>query len=243
MVIYPAIDLRAGRVVRLDQGDYARETRYSDDPLGVARGFAREGATWLHVVDLDAAREGRFLHLDLVSSLAADSGLRVQCGGGVRHLADVEGLFDAGVSRVVVGSVAVAQPERVLDWIARFGSERVCVALDTRADAQGVFRLPVKGWTETTELGLFDLVDRYAREGDLRHLLCTDIARDGMLVGPNLELYRALTARHPRVQVQVSGGVRDSADAVAARAMGAGGLIVGKALLTGRVTLTELLEC
>jgi phosphoribosylformimino-5-aminoimidazole carboxamide ribotide isomerase len=241
--LYPALDLRGGRVVRLDQGDYARETRYADDALALAREYAAHGARWLHVVDLDAARFGRFMHLDLVASLALDSGLSVQAGGGVRNADDIEQLLDAGVARVVIGSVAVKQPDLAAAWIADYGSERICVALDTRMDADGTCRLPVKGWTEDTGLTLFDLVERLRAASPLRHVLCTDIARDGMLVGPNVALYRELAERHPGLAVQASGGVRDAADVKAVRAAGARGVVVGKALLEQRVTVRELVAC
>jgi phosphoribosylformimino-5-aminoimidazole carboxamide ribotide isomerase len=243
MTIYPAIDLREGVAVRLAQGDYERQTRYATDPVVLAEGYRDAGATWLHVVDLDAARSGRAQNLECVRALARIDRLRVQAGGGVRSDSDVETLLDAGVTCVVVGSLAVREPERVMEWLARFGSERICVALDTRADPAGRWRLPVAGWTEGTDAILDGLLERYVGASALRHVLCTDIARDGMLAGPNVELYRDLSARYPTIAFQASGGVRDAADIAALRDAGAAGAIVGKALLDGRVGLAELLEC
>jgi phosphoribosylformimino-5-aminoimidazole carboxamide ribotide isomerase len=241
-ILYPAIDLREGRVVRLEKGDYDRETRYDADPLTVATRYADAGAAWLHVVDLDAARLGRFTQFPLVQQLAASGRLQVQAGGGVRSRDDVRALLDAGVARVVVGSVSVKQPEQVAAWIAEFGADRICVALDTRANATGVFELPVAGWTHASGVPLLRLLDYYAGAG-ARHALCTDIERDGTLGGPNVGLYRLVCAKYPALAVQASGGVRDVADVVAARDAGCGGAIVGKALLDGRVTLPELLAC
>ncbi len=243
MIVYPAIDLRGGRVVRLRQGDYAAETRYADDPLAVARRYREAGAMWIHVVDLDAARDGAMRHRETIAAIARDTGLAVQAGGGVRAESDVEALLAAGVARVVIGSLAVREPARVAGWIGRFGAERICVALDTRADAAGRWWLPVAGWTEDSGVELDVLVARYAGLAAIRHVLVTDIARDGMLSGPSLDLYRALAARWPALAIQASGGFRNPADVVAARDAGCAGAIVGKALLDGTVGLEELLRC
>ena len=240
--VYPAIDVREGRVVRLRQGDYAEETRYGDEPLAFATRYADAGARWLHLVDLDAAKAGGYTLQALLRDIAATTSLRVQTGGGVRSRDDVAALLDGGASRVVIGSLAVRDPASVLAWIDEFGSERITVALDTRRDADGVWRLPVHGWTETASETLNDLLRRYA-DGGLKHLLCTDIDRDGMLSGPNIGLYRDVCAAHPSLQLQASGGVRDVADVIAARTAGCSGAVLGKALLEGRLSLAEALAC
>lgn len=241
-IVYPALDIRDGRVVRLAQGDYARETHYGDDPLPRAQAFADAGAGWMHLVDLDAARAGGYTLAPLLSQIRAQTGLQVQTGGGVRSRADVQRMLDAGAARVVIGSLAVRDRESVLEWLAEFGAERITVALDTRQDAQGVWRLPVLGWTETSALTLEALAAEYAAAG-LKHLLCTDIARDGMLSGPNLALYAYLRQIAPGVDVQASGGIRDAADVRAACEAGCAGAVLGKALLEGRLTLDEALAC
>lgn len=240
--VYPAIDVRDGRVVRLAQGDYARETRYDGAPLDVAARYARQGAAWLHLVDLDAARAGGYTLLPLLQALARDTSLKVQTGGGVRERDDVARLLDAGAQRVVIGSLAVRAPGTVLAWLSEFGSERITVALDTRRDEDGVWRLPVHGWTETASETLEVLATRYAEAG-LRHLLCTDIARDGMLSGPNLDLYAYLRATVPTLAVQASGGVSAVADVSGARDAGCAGIVLGRALLEGRFTLPDALAC
>jgi len=239
--VYPALDIREGRVVRLAQGDYARETRYGDDPLPRAQGFLAAGAQWMHLVDLDAARLGGYTLAPLLAAIAA-TGLKVQTGGGVRSRDDVARLLDAGAARVVIGSLAVRDSGAVLAWLEEFGGDRITVALDSRQDAEGLWRLPVHGWTETAADTLDTLAQRYAEAG-LRHLLCTDIARDGMLSGPNVALYAHLRALAPSLQVQVSGGVRDLADVAAARASGCSGVVLGKALLEGRLVLEDALAC
>lgn len=240
--VYPAIDVRAGKVVRLRQGDYADETRYGDDPLAFALRYAEAGAAWLHLVDLDAAKAGGYTLQPLLRDLRARTGLQVQTGGGVRSEADVAALLEAGAARVVVGSLAVTAPDTVMGWLATFGSERITVALDARQDEMGTWRLPVHGWTQLAAETLDALLARYADAG-LLHLLCTDIARDGMLAGPNIDLYRRLCVAHPGVRVQASGGVRDAADVAAARAAGCAGAVLGKALLDGRLSLVEALAC
>ncbi len=241
MIVYPALDLRAGRVVRIEQGDFARETRYERDPADVADDYARDGAQWLHVVDLEAARLGRFLEHDTLIRIAVGSRLSVQAGGGVRSGGDVEMLLDAGAERVVVGSAAVRQPELVASWLAQYGSEKICVALDTRPDDHGHLRLPVGGWQQETRFTLFELIDRFNRFATLKHLLCTDIVRDGQLAGPNLELYAQLRERYPQIEVQAAGGVRSGDDVTQLAALGVSGVVIGKALMARQAHLPELL--
>ena len=252
-IVYPAIDVRDGRVVRLRQGDYAQETRYPPDPLALAKRYADAGAQWLHLVDLDAARSGGYalagsgtrdpgVGASLLASIKSTTSLRVQSGGGVRCEDDVEAILGAGADRVVVGSLAVREPDRVIGWLRRFGVERITIALDTRQSSDGRWLLPSHGWTEASETDLAPLLAKYAGHG-LRHALCTDIARDGMLSGPNLDLYRSLRKIAPGLALQASGGVRDVGDVIAARAAGCAGVVLGKALLDGRMELAAALTC
>ncbi len=238
--VIPAIDLRGGHVVRLRQGDYARQTTYASDPRALARRYADAGARWLHLVDLDGARSGQLDNLGVIAAIAAD-GMAIQAGGGVREEADLQRLFDAGVQRVVVGSVAMRDSARVADWLAKFGAERLTLALDTR-HADGRWVLPSAGWTEVEACTLDELAPWYAARG-ARQLLCTDIDRDGMLAGFNLDLYRHLAASVPQLAVQASGGVRSLEDIRAARDAGAKAVILGRALLEGRFTVAQALAC
>ncbi len=239
--VMPAMDLRGGQVVRLVQGDYGRETRYGHDPETLAVAYAAAGARWLHLVDLDGARDGGYGARRLLDALRHDGRLSVQTGGGVRNEADVRTLLDAGAARVVIGSLAVREPALVAGWIGRFGADHITVALDTRLDG-GVWRLPVHGWTETGDRQLFPVLDGFLSAG-LKHLLCTDIARDGMLSGPNVALYRAVLAAAPGVALQASGGIRDLADIRAVRDAGCSGVVIGKAVLDGHLDLIEALAC
>lgn len=236
--IIPAIDLRAGRVVRLFQGDYARQTDYAVTPQQLAESHHRAGARWLHVVDLDGAREGTQVNLAVIADLAG-RGFQVQAGGGIRDETGLRRLLDAGVARVVVGSLAVREPERVLGWLRHYGPERITLALDTRW-REGAWRLASAGWTAEESLSLDDLGPRYVAAG-ARHVLCTDIDRDGTLAGPNLALYAHLREVFPAWRVQASGGVRNLDDVRAVRATGSAGVILGRALLEGHLPLAEAL--
>ena len=240
--IIPAIDVRDGRVVRLAQGDYARETRFADDPVDLARAWAAQGARWLHLVDLDAARDGGYTLQSLLARIGTASGLRVQTGGGIRNEAQVEALLNGGAARVVVGTMAAREPERVAGWIRRFGTECLVLALDARGCGDGDWRVQSEGWTGGAGASLAELLAFYAQSG-ARHVLCTDVSRDGMLCGFNLALYRDIAGRFPGLRLQASGGVRDLGDLRGARASGAGGAILGRALLEGRLDLAEALAC
>lgn len=240
MTLYPAIDVRNDCVVRLRQGDYARETRYADAPLAVAQRYFAQGAQWVHLVDLDAARNGGYSLQPLLRAIRQSTTLRVQTGGGVRCERDVQALIDAGADRVVVGSLAVEEPERVCGWLQRFGAECITIALDARRDDRGEWRVPSRGWTVEGSVPLQVLLRTFASAG-LRHLLCTDIARDGMLSGPNTELYRDILNSFPSVELQASGGIRDSNDVLAVRDVKCSGAVLGKALLDGRFVLDEAL--
>jgi phosphoribosylformimino-5-aminoimidazole carboxamide ribotide isomerase len=242
MIIYPAIDLRGGRVVRLTEGRFDQEKSYGDDPVAVARGFAADGAAWLHVVDLDGAKDPAQRQVALVERLARDSGLRVQTGGGIRDGAQVAALLAAGVQRVIVGSLAVKQPDLVRGWLERHGPEQIILAPDVRLDAAGVPRIAAAGWQESTGVELDGFIAGYLAAG-LRHILCTDISRDGKLTGPNTALYAGLVARFPALQIQASGGVSSLEDLRALQATGAAGAIVGRALYEKKFSLPEALAC
>lgn len=241
-IVMPAIDVRNSCVVRLRQGDYARQTEYVESPLALAQRYADAGAHWLHLVDLDAARAGGYTLQPLLAQLRTSTSLRIQTGGGIRCEADVDALLELGVERVVVGTTAVREPVRVTDWLRSYGSERITLALDVRRDGFDNWRLPVAGWTESSSERLDDLLQRYCDAG-LKHLLCTDIARDGMLCGFNLELYRWLARRWPQLCLQASGGVRNIDDVRAARDAGASAAILGRALLEGHFEFAEAHAC
>ncbi len=243
MELIPAIDLRGGQVVRLLHGDFAAETQYAVTPGTLYARYADWGATTLHVVDLDGARDGTSGNLGIIESLASSGRMKLQVGGGVRSEATLQRLLELGVNRVVVGSLAVTAPDSVAQWLQRHGAEHLTLALDIRLDgavnAGGTPWITTHGWKENSTLSLWDAVARYEQAG-LRHVLCTDVARDGALAGPNLELYAEAVRRFPGIAWQASGGVRDAADLAALREVGVAGTVSGKALLEGRMTREEL---
>jgi phosphoribosylformimino-5-aminoimidazole carboxamide ribotide isomerase len=240
MIIYPAIDLRGGRVVRLTEGKFDQEKTYGTDPLAVAREFKAAGATWLHVVDLDGAKDPTKRQTALVEKLARDSGLLVQTGGGIRDEAQITALLAAGAQRVIVGSLAAKQPELVRGWLRRFGPTHIILSPDVRLDDAGTPRVAATGWQESTGLALADFLDRFLPAG-LIHILCTDISRDGKLTGPNTALYAQLVQQFPGLQIQASGGVSSLDDLRGLRPTGCAGAIVGRALYEKKFTLQEAL--
>ena len=239
MLLVPAIDLRHGRCVRLHQGDFNAETRYEQEPHELLLRYRSLGASWLHVVDLDGAKDGVLANRAVIVALASQRAVRLQVGGGVRSAAVIDDLLRQGVARVVVGSAAVERPEEVAGWLARFGAERICLALDVRMDSGGMPRVRTRGWTEGTALTLWEAVRQFPR-GSVQHVLCTDIAHDGALSGPNLELYRSALSRCPQLAWQASGGVRNAADLRALARIGVAAAVSGKALLEERITPEEL---
>ncbi|MGH8148704.1 MAG: HisA/HisF-related TIM barrel protein [Steroidobacteraceae bacterium] len=239
MLLIPAIDLRHGRCVRLYQGDFAAETRYAPEPRELLLRYRALGASWLHVVDLDGARDGALANRAVIASLAAERALNLQVGGGVRSAEALDDLLRHGIERAVVGSAAVERPAEVAGWLQRFGPEHVCLAFDVRLDTEGEPRVRTRGWTEGGSVRLWDAIEPYRAHG-LRHVLCTDIGRDGALTGPNLGLYREALRRFPELTWQASGGVRHAADLAALAALGVQAAVSGKALLEERMTAEEL---
>jgi phosphoribosylformimino-5-aminoimidazole carboxamide ribotide isomerase len=239
MLLIPAIDLRQGRCVRLFQGDFAAETRSEHEPHELLIRYRGLGATWLHVVDLDGAKDGALANRSIIVALASQRAVRIQVGGGVRSPATIDDLLRQGVSRVVVGSTAVEQPDVVTEWLVRYGPDRICLAFDVRLDAAGVPRVRTRGWTEGTAISLWDAIARFPADR-IKHVLCTDIERDGALTGPNIELYDQAQSRFPHLAWQASGGIRDAADLTALARTGVAGAVSGKALLEERITSEEL---
>jgi phosphoribosylformimino-5-aminoimidazole carboxamide ribotide isomerase len=232
MEVIPAIDLRAGRCVRLHQGDFERETVFSDDPVAMALQWQAQGGTRLHVVDLDGAASGEPTHLGVISDIVSALEVPVQVGGGIRSVATATAWLEAGVERVVIGTAAVRDPDMVAEVCRDHGSERVVVSVDAR---DGMVAL--QGWTEASQVSVLDLAHRMADLGIVR-LLYTDIARDGMLTGPDLAT-NAKLVEETGMAILASGGVSSVGDVRQLVATGVEGVIVGRALYTGAVILPE----
>jgi phosphoribosylformimino-5-aminoimidazole carboxamide ribotide isomerase len=238
MEVIPAIDLLAGGIVRLFQGDFDRVTEYAENPLELARRYAGIGAKRLHVVDLDGAKTGRPGNLPVISDLA-ESGMEIQAGGGVRTISRLARFLAAGASRVIVGSIAVKEPEHVSDWIEEVGPERIILAFDVRLDENGLPEVLTHGWTRGSGELLWPLVEYFLGKGAIE-FLCTDISKDGTLRGPNIDLYRTCTDRYPEAEFIASGGISCAADLHALDATGVARAVTGKALLDGRLTVEEI---
>ena len=235
MILYPAIDLIDGRCVRLSQGDFARETVYAEDPAAAIARFATEGAAWAHIVDLDGAKAKEPRQHALLATLANSAKLKLQVAGGVRTPAHVATLLNAGVSRVVVGSLAVNDPPAFTALLDQFGPEKLTLALDVRLSGKHAM-VATHGWTEGSGQTLDHVLRQFPA---VHHLLVTDIGRDGMLTGPNLPLIEAIADTWPTVALQASGGVAKLHDFGHLKQAGAAGAIVGKALWEGRFTVKQ----
>ncbi len=241
MILYPAIDLINGECVRLAQGRFDAVTRYDTDPFKRLATFNEAGAVWVHIVDLDGAKAGAPRQHELIGRLACASKASIQTGGGVRTRQHVQTLLDAGVSAVVVGSAAVKNPEEVRGWLQDFGKHQITLALDVLPTSDGGFDAALHGWVEGSGISLWDVLDYYP-EGVAERILVTDVSRDGMLQGPNMDLMQALRDRRPDLQIEASGGVRSVEDLRALNEIGTYGAIVGKAIYEGLIDLKEALD-
>ena len=239
MELIPAIDLKDGRCVRLVRGDFAAETRYPVTAQVLYDRYAAVGARHLHLVDLDGARDGVPAHIEAIEALGRLGLLRLQVGGGLRTRAALERMLTQGIARVVVGSLAVTDPPLVAAWLQEFGPESVVLAFDVRLDASGTPRIATHGWARQSPVALWEALDGFLHTG-LRHVLCTDVNRDGSLAGPNTGLYAEAVARFPTIAWQASGGIRDTADLRALAATGAAAAVTGRALLEERFQASEL---
>ena len=239
MQIYPAIDLREGKCVRLSQGDFTRSTVYDDDPVAVARKFLADGAHWLHLVDLDGAKDPTCRQSKLIIKLIASSPLKIQTGGGVRSKGDVEDLLALGASRVIIGSLTIKQPDVVMRILDAYGPDRIVLALDVRSRKEDHL-VATDGWQATSSQRVADVIKHYGKRA--HHVLCTDICRDGGLAGPNIDLYRSLRHAAPDLQIQASGGVGTLEDLALLRQAGVAAVVVGKALYERRFTFAQALE-
>ncbi|MFD2180036.1 1-(5-phosphoribosyl)-5-[(5-phosphoribosylamino)methylideneamino]imidazole-4-carboxamide isomerase [Veronia pacifica] len=241
-MIIPALDLIDGQVVRLYQGDYGQKTEYKVDPADQFNLYHQAGADWLHLVDLTGAKDTSARQIDIITRLIDSTPAKIQIGGGVRKESDVVELLRAGAKRVVIGSTSVKEPSQVKRWMEKYGPEHIVLALDININEDGERLVAVSGWQETSSLTLEAMVEDFSSVG-LKHVLCTDISRDGTLAGSNVDLYRDICRAYPDVQFQSSGGIGSLADIEALKGTGVSGVIVGRALLDGKFTAEEAFAC
>ena len=241
-MMIPAIDLINGQVVRLFQGDYQQKTNYQTTVQERQQAYGDAGATVMHFVDLDGAKDSTKRQLSTLKTVMNHKDMIIQVGGGVRCEEDVKQLLDLGVNRVVIGSLAIKQPELVLEWLGTYGGEKIVLALDIKIDKNGNKTLPTHGWIEDSGVNLEDLLDAYIAAG-IKHVLCTDISKDGTLSGSNVDLYIELCAKYPSIAWQASGGIGSLDDIKALIPTGVSGVILGRSLLEGKFTLEEAIAC
>ncbi len=231
--IIPAIDLIGGDCVRLVKGDYEQKTVYSKDPVEVAKVFQDTGIRRLHLVDLDGAKTGKIINLSILESIASQTSLMIDFGGGITSDEDMNAVYNAGADIATIGSVAIKEPEKFLEWIAKYSSARMLLAADVKNDL-----LAIAGWQEITSRNIFDYLQQYSQPG--LQLFCTDIHKDGRLAGPSFDLYERLVISFPEMKIIASGGVTDIEDIAKLEKIGCSGVIIGKALYEGRITLKQL---
>ncbi|MFT6194622.1 MAG: phosphoribosylformimino-5-aminoimidazole carboxamide ribotide isomerase [Cognaticolwellia sp.] len=241
-MMIPAIDLIDGEVVRLFQGDYQQKTNYQYTAKERQNAYAKAGATVMHFVDLDGAKDSNKRQLTLLASLVKHDSMIIQVGGGVRCKEDVQQLLHLGADRIVIGSLAIKEPALVQTWLTEFGGERIVLALDVKIDAMGNKTLPTHGWIKDSGVNLEALLDDYIAAG-LIHVLCTDISKDGTLTGSNVALYQELCQQYPSIKWQASGGIGSLDDIKALIPTGVDGVILGRSLLEDKFTLEEAIAC
>ncbi len=232
--IIPAIDLIDGKCVRLTQGDYQQKTIYNENPLEVAQQFMDAGLTRLHLVDLDGAKAKKVVNWKVLELLASRTSLHIDFGGGVQSGNDLKIAFDSGAKQVTGGSIAVRQPDLFESWIKEYGNEAIILGADAKNE-----KIAVSGWEEDTTLWVYDFIQQYSDKG-IRYTISTDVAKDGLLQGPSFDLYKNIQDKTPEVNIIASGGVSNLADIEKLAEMNLFGVIVGKAIYEGRVTLADL---
>lgn len=234
MLVIPAIDIYDGRCVRLRQGDYAQQTVYAESPKTVAQQFADAGLKFLHIVDLQGAKEKKLVNLESIRQILTVPQIEIEVGGGIRTTEDIESLLDLGVKRIVIGSVAVKSPDLAQYWLQKFGSEKIIIGIDVKNES-----VAISGWMEDSKREpvqfMFDLIQRGAAS-----FICTDISRDGMLAGVNDDFYRRLTSAFPSIAIIASGGISSAADIAKLTKTNVAGAVIGKAIYENKFSLQEL---
>jgi phosphoribosylformimino-5-aminoimidazole carboxamide ribotide isomerase len=234
MEIIPAIDIIDGKCVRLTQGDYSQKKIYNEHPLEVAKQFEDAGLERLHLVDLDGAKAGTVKNWRVLETIAGKTSLVIDFGGGIKSEKDVQIVFDSGAALATVGSIAVKDKETFVKWLLQYGPEKFLLGADVKGE-----NIAVGGWTETTEINVFDFLQQYIDQG-ITNVFCTDVSKDGLLEGPSAELYKKIIERFPSLHFIASGGVSSVEDVEELAAIGCKGVIIGKAIYENRISLREL---
>ncbi|KAA2241770.1 1-(5-phosphoribosyl)-5-[(5-phosphoribosylamino)methylideneamino]imidazole-4-carboxamide isomerase [Chitinophaga agrisoli] len=232
--VIPAIDIIDGKCVRLTQGDYAQQKVYNEHPLEVAKAFEDIGVQRLHLVDLDGAKKGAVVNWKVLEAIAGKTGLVIDFGGGIKTTKDLEIVFESGAALATIGSIAVKDPELFFSWVKEYGPDKIFLGADVKEE-----KIAVGGWLETTALSIFDFLEQHTARG-VRHIFCTDIAKDGLLQGPSIDLYKKILDRFPAIDFVASGGVSNLQDVIDLQEIGCSGAIIGKAIYEGKISMDEL---
>lgn len=236
MRIIPAIDIIEGKCVRLSQGDYSKKKIYNEKPIEVAKQFEDAGLRYIHIVDLDGAKTGKVINWKVIEDICEKTSLQIDFGGGIKNEEDVKGLLNLGVTQINIGSLAVKNPQLVYNWISQFGPSSIILSADVKDQ-----KVAIQGWQTDSGLSIHELIENFV-VNNLKFVTCTDISKDGMLAGPNIELYKELILRFPTINLIASGGVSSMNDLHTLKALNVYGAIVGKAIYEGKIRLDELNE-
>lgn len=236
MTIIPAIDIIDGKCVRLTMGDYSLQKVYNNNPVEVAKMFEGAGLKRVHMVDLDGAKAGKIVNLHVLEAVAAETNMIIDFGGGVQNIADVGQVFNAGASMVTIGSLAAKKPEVLEEWLMEFGADKFLIGADVLNE-----KIKISGWQEDAGINIFDFIPGMMAIG-VRSIFCTDISKDGVMQGPSLDLYKELIDAYPELNLIASGGVSNLNDLVQLKEIGCDGVIIGKAIYEGLISLAELVN-
>ena len=234
MKIIPAIDIIDWKCVRLEQGVYSAKTIYNENPLEVAKQFENSGISHLHLVDLDGAKSGNIINWKVLNLIASNTNLIIDFGGGVKSDKDIEIAFENGANQITAGSIAVKNKNNVIDWIKKYGNDKIILGADVKSD-----KIAISGWQETSNINIIDFIRNYKKEG-IKHVICTDISKDGMLQGTSIDLYEKILLNFPDIKLVASGGVTNIDELDKLIEIGTYGAIIGKAIYENKITLKQL---
>ena len=234
--IIPAIDIIEGKCVRLSQGDYTKQKTYNENPLEVAKSLQDHGIEQLHLVDLDGAKSAKVVNWKVLESIANNTSLKIDFGGGVKSDEDIKKVFESGANQVTAGSIAVKSPTKVHEWITEYGAERIILGADVRNN-----KIAINGWKEESEVELFPFIERFTKQG-IEHVICTDISKDGMMEGSSVALYQEIMSRFPKLKLIASGGVSSMHEIQKLQEFNLHGAIIGKAIYEGQISLNEIAD-
>lgn len=241
-MIIPSLDLINGKIVRLYKGNYKKQFNYSKNPILVLKEYQKLGSKMIHIIDLDGAKNPKEKQFYLIKRIIKSLSIPIQVGGGIRNRDDIDYFLNLGAKRIVIGSMVIKNPEKVKKWIKIYGCECIVIALDIIIDKNNNKKVMINGWQKNTNINLEDIIDDFCILG-IRHVLCTDISCDGTLKGPNVNLYKEITDRYPKIHFQASGGIGTIKDIKNLKQSGVKGIIVGRSLIEDKINIKDAILC